>query len=206
MRISRIFTFIPTLMLITGLVRAQESPAAVSQVLTGHTDAVTVLAWSPDGNLLASSAGNWDSQDTGVRLWSRDGRLLKTLEGHSAPVASLDWSPDGSMLASGSYDQSIRIWSADGTLLNTIDTQTGIVFSVDWSPDGQLLASATLQGTLSNTVQIWSEDGELLHTLSTQYSGGKFLNVGWSPGWSISGGWRDRLQGMDVRWRTGILP
>src|SRR5690606_35240001 len=64
---------------------------------------------------------------------------------------------------------------------NTIEANRGTVFTVDWSPDGERLASASLAGTRHNTVQVWAADGELLHTLPTQYSGGKFLNAGWSP-------------------------
>ena len=185
------------LMLVIGILVCAAGAGAQSDVidtlpfvvLNGHRAGVNRLAWSPDGQILASAAGNFDSTDNSIRLWSREGELLATLRGHSHPVDSLDWSPDGQTLASGSFDKSIRLWDREGRLLRTITTDQGEVYTVDWSPDGQKLASASLVGPSQNTIQIWDAEGTLLHTLPTQYSGGKFLNVGWSPdGQYLAGG------------------
>jgi WD40 repeat protein len=162
---------------------------APARVLYGHTDPITILQWSPDGSLLASSAGGWDSKDLAVRVWSKDNAHYHTLFGHNAPVQAIAWSPDGTILATGSTDQTIRLWDVDGHWLKTIEANKGGVFDLDWSPDGKLLASASLAGTRDNTIQIWDADGTLLHTLPTEYSGGKFLNVEWSPdGQYLAGG------------------
>ena len=162
------------------IVTANQVPA---RVLSGHSDAVTILKWSPDGSRLASSAGNWDSTDFDARLWSADGTAISTLSGyrHTAPVQSMAWSPDGTTLATGSADETIRLWDNAGQWLKTIEVNEGTIFALDWSPDGSLLASASLGGTRRNLFQIWTADGTLLHSLSTDYSGGKFLNVSWSP-------------------------
>ena len=59
--------------------------------LEGHTDLVNSVAFSPDGNNLAS--GSWDRR---IRLWdAATGKLLQTLEGHTAYVSSVAFSPDG---------------------------------------------------------------------------------------------------------------
>ena len=42
--------------------------------LQGHTGGVQALAWSPDGETLASG-----SVDSTVRLWNKDGTLDKTI-------------------------------------------------------------------------------------------------------------------------------
>ncbi|HEY9651457.1 MAG TPA: hypothetical protein V6C95_12390, partial [Coleofasciculaceae cyanobacterium] len=69
---------------------------------------VTSISWSPDSQTLASA-----SSDKLVRLWHRDGTLLKTLKGHHDEVWSVSFSPDGQMLASASSDRTVILWNLD---------------------------------------------------------------------------------------------
>lgn len=163
-----------------------ETPPALE--LKGHASALTVLAWSPDSQMLASSAGWVDSKDNTVRLWKPDGTLITSLP-HTMPAVNLAWSPDGQVLATASWDESVRLWGADGGLLNTLKGEAGTPFGLSWSPDGEILAVASVIATNNNVIRLWSADGSLLNTLRTQYSGGKFLNVAWSPdGTYLAGG------------------
>jgi WD40 repeat protein len=76
------------------------------RTLEGHTGLVLSVAFSPDGQLLAS--GSWD--DT-VILWDvRTGERVRTLEGHTDDVNSVAFSPDGRLLASGSGDGTVILW------------------------------------------------------------------------------------------------
>lgn len=60
------------------------------------SDPVTVLAWSPNGNILAAGAGR------AVHLWdARSGVRVFSYTSHAAPVTSIAWSPDGNQIASG---------------------------------------------------------------------------------------------------------
>jgi WD40 repeat protein len=46
-----------------------------------------------------------------VRLWHRDGTLLKTLKAHRDEVWSVSFAPVGQMLASSSSDRTVILWN-----------------------------------------------------------------------------------------------
>jgi WD40 repeat protein len=100
------------------------------RTLTGHTNQVFSVAFSPDGRLLASgSCGkveNYSCVQGEIKLWEvASGREVRTLRGHTDYVFSVAFSPDGRLLASGSADKTIKLWEvATGREVRTLTGHT----------------------------------------------------------------------------------
>jgi WD40 repeat protein len=125
------------------------------------------VAFSPDGKLLAAGG-----ESKTVKLWSRDGVLLKMLTGHADEVWAIGFSSDSQLLATASKDGVIKIWNRNGRLLHSFPAHRARINSLSFSPDGQILATASDD----KTVKLWNRNGTLLRQLNHQ-----FIRVSFSP-------------------------
>ncbi len=167
--------------------------AATGQLLStlqGHKGRVNSVAFSPDGQRLAS--GTYDYGFEGrlfpgeVKVWDvAAGEVTLTMQGHTQRVTSVAFSPDGTRLASGSQaygpqgtalPAEVKVWNAvTGQETLTITAFTNPVWSVAFSPDGRRLAG----GSWWRVNVCDAATGQLILTLP--HTGGVVSKVAFSP-------------------------
>ncbi|WP_162942087.1 WD40 repeat domain-containing protein [Desertimonas flava] len=109
-------------------------------ILSGHRLKVTSIAFSPDGDIIATG-----SDDTTIRLWERSsGDEIDTLEGHTDLVQALAFSGDGKQLVSGGEDFTVRVWDVDDgvSLGNPWRWADSTITSIAVTADGRSLVAA----------------------------------------------------------------
>ncbi|KAJ7364051.1 ribosome biogenesis protein Sqt1 [Mycena albidolilacea] len=118
--------------------------------LTGHTDSVTSVAWSTDGEMIAT--GGMDGK---IRVWRRVGtenyrtwEILTQLEGPDE-VMFIRWHPKGSVLLAGSNDSTLWLWQLpSGNTMQVFAGHTGAVQCGEFTPDGKRIVTACADGIL----------------------------------------------------------
>lgn len=141
----------------------------------GHTRAVTMATWSPEGNRILTC-----SHDAMCIVWSpKNGHHIKLLpatptkevgRAHTGPIWSARFSPDGHEVVTASADRSVRVWDCNTgqCIVNLRDpkadpgqTMDGapvshkeVVFDANWNPyESYQILSCSLDGT----AKIWDK-------------------------------------------------
>ncbi|GLW89636.1 hypothetical protein Aglo03_04520 [Actinokineospora globicatena] len=124
-----------------------------------HAQAVSGVAFTPDGTLVSAS------QDQTLSLWRGDDRgRTATLRGHHTWIRALAVNSAGTLAATGGDDRRVVLWDLRArTVLREFTGSGDIVRVLEFSPDGGLLAGAgnDLQ------VRLWDvPSGRLVATLT----------------------------------------
>jgi WD40 repeat protein len=123
----------------------------IERELSGHTDIITSVAWSPDGVFVLTT-----SMDRTARVWRADGsRQPVILKGHLGGIVAAAWTSDSGRIVTASEDHTAGVWNAaTGQLLSSLE-HDGPVLGVAWSPDEKRVVTSSVQHGL----RVWKADG-----------------------------------------------
>lgn len=148
-----------------GIDLIRVSDGSILNTLGKKGDSIESVAFSPDGQILASY-----ERGAPVNLWRvSDWTLLRTLKGVEVGYGNLAFSPDSKtlVLADNAYlfENAILLWNvSDGALLHK-ELNNIIPWSLAFSPDGQILAIGMDDGAI---LLRRVSDGFVLNTLEGQ--------------------------------------
>jgi WD40 repeat protein len=133
----------------------------VIKILAIEAGRIFQVAWSPDGDRLASLSNN--DGDIELRLWDADGVPGPVFVEPGAKLSPLyfqalfAWHADGRRIAV-SGGKVIKIYSAlDGRCEHILEGHSGEINWLAWSPDGKWIASGG--GQEDPTVRLWDAKG-----------------------------------------------
>jgi len=147
---SGVFASYPgKVVILPGEVRVWQATTGEELTRIEHEGPVYDVAFSPDGQWVASGSGVFTQDDVGsvvsssgrVRIWETVTGEEVARMAHEDVVRAVAFSPSDRLLASGSDDHTVRVWeAATGEELAELE-HDGRVFAVAFSADGQWIIS-----------------------------------------------------------------
>ncbi|WFD42748.1 Kinesin- motor protein [Malassezia psittaci] len=131
--------------------------------LYGHTRSVACVAFSPDGEHIASAGA-----DQNIQIYTtRTGRLMHTLQGHGKGVNAVCWTQDSKYVASASDDKNVYLWDVEQMrIVRTFSGHTSYVFCIACHPQSTLLVS----GGFDETIRLWDIQRGTCHRVISAHS------------------------------------
>ncbi|MCG6984690.1 MAG: hypothetical protein LJE61_05740 [Thiocapsa sp.] len=114
-----------------------------------HREAVTEVAFAPDGGSLASSSE--DGRAALVSLTAGRCGPPRYLEPEAGALYGVRFAPDGAALVTAAFAAKAHVWSLDGALLAELSGHKDRIYAAEFSPDGRWLLTASRDGS----VRLW---------------------------------------------------
>jgi WD40 repeat protein len=143
------------------------------------SDRVNALAFSPDGRILATGAGE-PSRGGKIKLWDvASGNLIRDLkDAHSDAVLALAFSRDGTRLASGAADRFVRVFeTATGRRIFNLEGHAHHVLSLSFKADGRTLVSGAADGQAKLWNLVTGERTGNIPVVSHEITSARFLGT-----------------------------
>ncbi|OAQ24557.1 HET-E protein, partial [Linnemannia elongata AG-77] len=158
---------------------SSSSTAAVADGLSpGQSRSVSCVAYSPDGQSIASAGSDKTVWEWNVSTGESPRPILAD---YSTTIGCLSYSPDGKRIATAGYDPAVRLNDAtqrgDGSGSLELWGHFGVVSGVAFSPCGQWIASSSFD----TTVRLWDTRTGAPGNILTGHTDGGATCVAYSP-------------------------
>jgi WD40 repeat protein len=134
---------------------------------------VTAIAWSPNGQILATSSAQGE-----VVLW-QDRQPLILQPGQGAAINCLGFSADGQFLAAGGQEGQVKLWQAQSgkfQLVGDLQHSSAWIDRLAWSPTAPQLAVSS-----GREVLIWQAPATDQQVAQLSFGESSVLDLSWQP-------------------------
>lgn len=116
------------------------------------------ISWHKSGDFFVTGDYGDEKIKSLLQFWSKDGKLLKSIEVSKAEIRNLAWNKKGNRLASAS--DSLRIWDTKGNLHHE-GSSNDYLWGVSWNNSGRRIVTSSMQ----QSIVLWNKKAERIQTL-----------------------------------------
>lgn len=125
--------------------------------LMGHKSIINDLVFSSDNKFIITL-----SRDKTIKIWTRQGKLINTINDNEAESKALAITPENCCLFTGNILGTVKQWGINGSVKTKFHAHNVPILDLDIHPSGEILVT----GSEDNTAKLWEKDGTLITTLA----------------------------------------